>query len=82
MGKCLKLTAFVGVVALGVAAGYRIATDSELRERMARNAKDLFYGSKQKMNEMTEEVALRTARMTKNPKINQEWVEKQWDAVL
>ena len=30
---------------------------------------------------MSEDVALRTAQMTKNPKINQEWVENQWDAL-
>ena len=28
---------------------------------------------------MTEDVAVRTAQMTKNPKINQEWVQNQWE---
>ncbi len=30
---------------------------------------------------MSEDVALRTAQMTKNPKINQDWVANQWESV-
>lgn len=30
---------------------------------------------------MTEDVAVRTAKMTKNPKINQEWVSNQWESI-
>ena len=39
------------------------------------------YTSKKKMDVMTEDVAMRTAQVTKNPKINQEWVNHQWENV-
>jgi len=31
------------------------------------------------MQTMSEEVAMRTAQATHNPKINQAWVERQWE---
>ena len=34
-----------------------------------------------KMDVMTEDVAMRTAQVTKNPKINQGWVSNQWENV-
>lgn len=82
MKRFFSVVAVVSAVAAGAAVGYKIATDSKLRERVIRNAKDAVHVSKQRMDEMTEEVALKTARMTKNPKINQDWVDRQWDAVL
>ena len=33
------------------------------------------------MDVMTEDVAMRTAQVTKNPKINQDWVNHQWENV-
>lgn len=79
MKKIFGFAAVLGAVALGAAVGYKIATNDDLRMRMKRNAHDIFYASKQRMDEMTEEVALKTAKMTKNPKINQDWVDKQWE---
>lgn len=68
-------------VAIGSFAGYKIATDKELREYLLRNVQDAFNISKRKVAGMTEDVAMRTARMTRNPKINQDWVENQWEAI-
>ena len=82
MKKFFGIAVVVGAVVAGAAVGYKLATDSNLRERMVRNAKDALHVSKQRMDEMTEEVALKTARVTKNPKINQDWVDKQWEAVI
>lgn len=79
MKKIFSFAAIVGAVALGAAVGYKMATDEDLRARMKRNAKDVLHTSKQRMDEMTEEVALKAAKMTRNPKINQDWVEKQWE---
>lgn len=78
MKKIFCIAAVLGAVALGAAVGYKIATDDDLRTRVKHNARDVFHASKQRMDEMTEEVALKTAKMTKNPKINQDWVDKQW----
>ena len=73
----------VGGVAIvaGSLVGYKIATDKELRNYLVRNLQDAFNISKRKVTGMTEDVAMRTARMTRNPKINQDWVENQWEAI-
>ena len=82
MKKLFGFTAVIVAIVLGAAAGYKVATDKDLRSRVKRNAQDIFQTSKQRVDEMTEEVALKTAKMTKNPKINQDWVEKQWEGIL
>ena len=73
----------VGGVAIvaGSLVGYKIATDKELRDYLVRNLQDAFNISKRKVTGMTEDVAMRTARMTRNPKINQDWVSNQWEAI-
>lgn len=77
--KILAAVALAATVAAGAFAGYMIATDEELRGRLLRGAQDIVDTSKKKMDVMTEDVAMRTAQVTKNPKINQEWVIHQWE---
>ena len=79
--KVLTAVALGATVAVGAFAGYRIATDDGLRGRLLRGAQDIVETSKKKMDVMTEDVAMRTAQMTKNPKINQDWVNHQWENV-
>lgn len=69
------------VIAAGAFVGYKIATDPELRGSICRGAKDALGVTKDNFAGMSEDVAMRTARLTKNPQINQEWVEKQWETV-
>lgn len=68
-------------IAAGVAVGYKFASDPEVRYRFMRSARDAYETSKKKVATMSEDVAVRTAQMTKNPKINQEWVAHQWESV-
>ncbi len=77
--KFLTMMAFVTTAAAGACARYKIATDEELRGRLLRGAQDIVDASKKKMDVMTEDVAMRTAQVTKNPKINQDWVNHQWE---
>ena len=79
--KILTAIALATTVAAGAFAGYKIATDDELRGRLLRGAQDIVDTSKKKMDVMTEDVAMRTAQVTKNPKINQDWVNHQWENV-
>lgn len=65
----------------GTVAGYLVATDDELRNKLIRGAKSTISSSKKKFDEMSEDVALRTAQLTRNPQINQDWVANQWDAL-
>lgn len=79
--KVLVVVALATTVVAGAFAGYKLATDDELRGRLVRGAQDIVDTSKKKMDVMTEDVAMRTAQVTKNPKINQDWVNHQWENV-
>lgn len=79
--KVLTALALAATVAVGAFAGFKIAADDELRGRLLRGAQDIVDASKKKMDVMTEDVAMRTAQVTKNPKINQDWVNHQWENV-
>lgn len=79
--KVLTAIALATTVAAGAFVGYKLATDDELRGRLLRGAQDIVDTSKKKMDVMTEDVAMRTAQVTKNPKINQDWVNHQWGNV-
>lgn len=79
--RVLTALALAATVAVSAFAGYKVATDDELRGRLLRGAQDIVDTSKKKMDVMTEDVAMRTAQVTKNPKINQDWVNHQWENV-
>lgn len=68
-------------VGLGAVVGFIVVTRHESIERMKNGVTDIFSTSKKKVDEMSEEVALRTARLTKNPQVNQDWVERQWESI-
>ena len=77
---------YIGIIIAGVAVaagsffGYKVATNDELRGKIVRNAQDVVKLTK-KIDTMSEDVAIRTAKLTKNPKVNQDYVEKQWEAI-
>lgn len=79
--RVLTALALATTVAVGAFVGFKVATDDELRGRLLRGAQDIVDTSKKKMDVMTEDVAMRTAQVTKNPKINQDWVSHQWENV-
>lgn len=79
--KVLTAIAVAATVAVGAFVGYKVVTDEELRGRLLRGAQDIVDTCKKKMDVMTEDVAMRTAQVTKNPKINQDWVNRQWENV-
>ncbi len=79
-----KLIGYLGlgaIVIVGSLFGYKIATDGEFRGRLTRGAQDMYKESKKKVDSVTEDVALKTAQMTKIPKVNQDWVSNQWDMI-
>lgn len=79
--KVLTAITMAATVAVGAFVGYKVVTDEELRGRLLRGAQDIVDTSKKKMDVMTEDVAMRTAQVTKNPKVNQDWVNRQWENV-
>lgn len=79
--KIIAVSISLVAIAAGTFVGYKLATDAELRGRLTRGARDVYQTSKKRVGDMTEDVAVRTAKMTKNPKINQEWVSNQWESI-
>lgn len=79
--KVIAASISLVAIAAGAFVGYKLATDAELRGRLTRGARDVYQTSKKRVGDMTEDVAVRTAKMTKNPKINQEWVSNQWESI-
>lgn len=79
--KIIAASISLVAIAAGAFVGYKLATDAELRGRLTRGARDVYQTSKKHVGDMTEDVAVRTAKMTKNPKINQEWVSNQWESI-
>ena len=68
-------------IAAGAYFGYKILSDSDRRDRIVRSVADVFETSHKKAQVMSEDIALKTAQMTKNPKVNQDWVAQQWESV-
>lgn len=79
--KIIAAVALAATVAASAFAGYKVVNDKELQGKLLRGAKDFADTSKKKMNVMTEDMAMKTAQVTKNPKINQDWVKNQWESV-
>lgn len=79
--KIIAASISLVAIAAGAFVGYKLATDAELRGRLTRGARDVYQTSKKRVGDMTEDMAVRTAKMTKNPKINQEWVSNQWESI-
>lgn len=75
-----------GLTVLAVAGAtsyvvYTIMTKHDVKERVISSLQRMKQTSKERMNQVTEEVALHTAQVTNNPKINQDWVVQQWNNV-
>lgn len=69
------------VVAAGSFVGYKVATDPELREKIKEKVSGAFAVSKEQLSGMSEDVAVKRAQLTRNPQINRDWVENQWEAL-
>lgn len=82
MNRSVKIgLAFAFGAGIAGVVSYKLITDERLRRKLFRNARDIYTTSKKKFSGVTEEVMMRTAKLTNNPQVNQEWVENQWDRV-
>ena len=81
MKKMLGVAFLAASVVAGALVGYKTVTDAEFRGRLTRGARDLYATSKERVDTVTEDVALKTAKVTKNPKVNQDWVANQWESL-
>lgn len=79
-----KLTAVafaVGAVLAAATAAVVVVNRKAIHNKLLELKGEFVAGSRAKMDGMSEEVAMKTAKLTHNPKINQEWVERQWDTI-
>lgn len=63
----------------GLGIGLYLVNKTELGSVIKGKLEQLNPISHDAMQTMSEEVAMRTAQATHNPKINQAWVERQWE---
>ncbi|AEB07891.1 hypothetical protein Corgl_1796 [Coriobacterium glomerans PW2] len=68
-------------IAAGSYIGYHIIGDEEFRSSVADSFQRARASSQQKLDAFNEDVALKRAKVTRNPGVNQGWVEKQWHEI-
>lgn len=81
MKNAKRVLVVVSAVAAGAFIGYSIVAHRDQISESWVKLRDSMKTSKDRLNGMSEEVALRTAQITGNPKINQDWVDKQWESI-
>lgn len=77
----IKVSLLGATIAAGSYAGYKVATTPAIRERIKRKLSDLLSVSKDQLSGMSEEMVLKRAQLMRNPQINRDWVESQWDLI-
>lgn len=78
MSKSSQVVVTVLAVSLGAAVGYVLVSKPELCNIIKNKVKQTYRQTQDRADQMSEEVAVRAAKLTNNPKINQDWVENQW----
>lgn len=81
MGRVLNAVVGIATVAASAYVAYKVATNDQVRELISEKLNGAIANSRQKVGEMSEDAAMRAARVTKNPEINQKWVAHQWEEV-
>lgn len=78
----IKLALALGAtIAIGAYLGFSLTTNRGLRDKLVRQATDAAKLTKEKVNRVSEDVAIKAARMTGNPRYNQDWVASQWESI-
>lgn len=79
----MSLALIGGLLGLAVAgaATYVLISNEELRDSIREKFLQTSRASRDRMDAMTEEVVLRKAKLTRNPSVNQDWVEQQWSSI-
>lgn len=79
--KLVSLGFLAAGVLVGAGAAYCVVRKPETIQKVKSVAQQMFAGTKSNFDSLSEEVALRTAKMTNNPKVNQDWVSNQWESI-
>lgn len=79
--KQVKVIGIASVVIVGAFIGYAVVYHSEVIGGVTEKLRAAYRSSRDRMDDVSEEVALKTAQLTRNPKVNQDWVSRQWESV-
>lgn len=79
MKRSHQVLIFATSIVAGLGIGLYLVNKTELGSVIKGRLEQLNPISHDAMQTMSEEVAMRTAQATHNPKINQAWVERQWE---
>lgn len=80
MRRAHRVELVAGSIAIGAFLGFVVYVELQKGEHQGFLGQ-LYRQSKEKMSEVSEEAALKRAKLTNNPGVNQEWVTKQWESI-
>ena len=78
MKRSHQVLIFTTSIVAGLGIGLYLVNKTDLGTVIKGKLEQLNPISRDTMQTMSEEIAMRTAQATHNPKINQAWVERQW----
>lgn len=81
MKRSYQIALTVSSVIIGAGLGLYVMGRTELGTVIKGKLGQFNPVSRDAIHAMNEEVVMRTAQATNNPRINQAWVEKQWESV-
>lgn len=79
MKRSQQALIFATSIVAGLGIGFYLVNKTDLGTVIKGKLEQLNPISRDTMQTMSEEVAMRTAQATHNPKVNQAWVERQWE---
>lgn len=79
MKRTQQALIFATSIVAGLGIGLYLVNKTDLGTVIKGKLEQLNPISRDTMQTMSEEIAMRTAQATHNPKVNQAWVERQWE---
>lgn len=79
MKRSQQALIFATSIVAGLGIGLYLVNKTDLGTVIKGKLEQLNPISRDTMQTMSEEIAMRTAQATHNPKVNQAWVERQWE---
>lgn len=82
MKDTIKAMGIGVVIGLGAMVVVQVLSNEDFQEALKSTIKLVERKTKEGVESMNEDAMLQKARLTKDPGVNQKWVEDQWDAVI
>lgn len=79
--KPVRVIGIASAMMVGAFIGYAVVSHSEVIGGVTDKLRAAYRSSRDRMDDVSEEVALKTAQLTRNPKVSQDWVSRQWESI-